>query len=732
MKYNKQQMKNFRNFIKGIVLTGILILVFSFNFSGNHSERSVASDERSAIAMVTENFVPQAYAQVKPAAKPVTTTPKNKPKQVDTLPESLVKMIAKASTLINKIFNPVIYFLTKYIGGLLANDYVYGGSMGKMLQSIWVVSRNIVNIVFVLILLFLALRHIFSGDENSDLKKVLPTFVLMLIAINFSWLGTKLVLDAANVATNVAFAIPSGVKGVQTSVLDVKKCKEDKNDPSGIKGSCMPTGVYMPFDSIAHRNYTEATCQKLGLDKKYKQAYPDNKKKAGKSIKNISKTSVFCWNTLQIDKFSRSNAAYYLTYGMAKVQNLPLAQGGKSIAKVGIGTLLALLIQLVYIIAFGSLFIALIIRVAMLWILVAFSPFTVLLYYLSSTFQVQGGEAAEYLSFKTLFDWAFVPTKVAAVWAIGFIMITTGQTATDQLFVNLDKKGAITSKVFSVNSLFMNMDNLKEFIWLIMTIGIIWVGTFAVLTKIKVGDRLFQSINTYGTSLAKEIASSPRWAPIIPMLDTNTGNLKMRSYAQVGINPLKDIRTLKEKYTNMPINKFKNLETKFKNNPAIVREIQTARSDADKFKAFQKHTGFSTQFIKDSRNKSHIENMMAGAHFKEPKALLAKIIAGAGVAGSMPTPQTQATVKLDSKTVKDAVVAALKKTQINGRDISDAQLNAGRRAALVAYKADPSKVLAHYINIAKAAAKKHQTNATTSSTTTGGTSTTASGTSAGS
>lgn len=48
-----------------------------------------------------------------------------------------------------------------YVGKLMQNEFIFdGGSMEKMLNNIWVLMRDIVNVVFVLVLLFVAFINV--------------------------------------------------------------------------------------------------------------------------------------------------------------------------------------------------------------------------------------------------------------------------------------------------------------------------------------------------------------------------------------------------------------------------------------------------------------------------------------------------------------------------------------------------------------------------------------------
>ncbi len=230
---------------------------------------------------------------------------------------------------------------------------------------------------------------------------------------------------------------------------------------------------------------------------------------------------------------------------MARVQNLTQADTGKDISKVAIGTLFTLIIQIVYLIAFLAMYLALIIRVAALWIMMAFSPFLVLMYYLTKDLNIQAGGVETNFSIAAFTKWAFVPAAVGAVWSVGFIMITTGQTMSGDIFTTLNDTGAITGKVFSASSLFLGMESLQQFIWLIMTIGIIWVGTFAALSKLPVVGAVTGAIKGYGDRIGKVVGSVPKWAPIIPLYDYKTGKLDWSKRVGLGaLSPAAGLESL--------------------------------------------------------------------------------------------------------------------------------------------------------------------------------------------
>lgn len=628
-----------RTLIKGLLLSALTALALVVNLNTPYKGQMATS--QSSAPIVAEWIGQNTYAQSSPTPTPTQAKPKEAPTTDET-----IKKIASRTNLIYKLFHPLIFFFTKHISNFLGTDLVYGGKMGEMLHAIWVVSRNIVNIVFVIILLFLAVRHIFGSDENSDIKKILPTFALMLIAVNFTWLGGKLIVDAANVATNVVFSIPSGVKGV----VDLTKDAKCEILDGGTKTNfyCTPSAIYSGTSATKEINLTTEQCNKLPENDTYKdiyatnvkdgysETYPEGSDKNGDLVDKESpfyNTRTFCWDNLDIGKFDSSNAAYQLTYSMARLSNLPKAQNTTSIVDLGIGTIFAAVIMVVYLISFGALFIALVFRVAFLWIIVAFSPFIVLVYFLKKAGLegfTGGDEIGKFLSLGAFAKWAFAPAQVAAIWSVGFIMVTTGQTSTTDIFSKLDNTGRVTGQFYQVSSIFMGMNSLKEIIWLIMTIIIVWVGTFAVLGKLEGISAITNKINEKGKTFANLIGTAPLWAPIIPTLQNGKLDWSKRTNVQ-SLDPTSALAKAKAHYTGSAYadtNKMNEFNINFKK--AIAGVVATDFNTKDPkllLKAFEKHTnGMGASYIKNASEPDIVRILKGNSATRERAEEIGKIL----------------------------------------------------------------------------------------------------------
>ena len=598
--------------------------------------------------------------------------------------------IANKATVIFRIFHPLIFFFTKHISNFLGTDFVFGGNMGTMLQKIWVISRNIVNIAFVVILLFMAIRYIFGGDDKTDLKKLLPQFAIMLIAVNFTWLASKVIVDAANVTTNIVFAIPSGVQGALKAAniqLDNGTCQIHPDGSKLDNYNCRPTNIYYPVSATKVINMTTDQCQNTGATYNgqnydtpstgYQLAYgyidASGNNPLGPDPKQpYYNTATYCWDNLDISKFDSTNAAYLLTYSMAQVQNLPMASA-TNLSKLAIGTIFAIIFELVYLVSFAALFVALLFRVAFLWLMVAFSPFIVLMMFMErSTIGKVPEQAKKYISMGAFLKWAFAPAEVAGIWAIGFIMITTGQTATTDLFAKFDAQSSVAAQVYDVNSIFLGMNSLSQIIWFLMTVMLIWTGTMTVLTGLEGAKPVMDWFQKQGNAVGGLIGRAPMWAPIIPSIDAK-GQLDFKNRIRLG--DMMPATWADKKFSpysqNAPEteNEF-NKATEILKKTADKKALSSAQTPADAIAQLQKLApGLSREKINNAspdRIKMMLEQGGVTKNEQESGRLAALIQKGAKNIPAAPVPAAAEkkladTIQLTPKDIEQGVLAALKK-----------------------------------------------------------------------
>ncbi|MDH5597001.1 MAG: hypothetical protein OEY44_02760 [Candidatus Peregrinibacteria bacterium] len=500
-------------------------------------------NELGQMSLEEEDYVgyDQAIGYIKPAPGPQEA--KNS--------ESIIRDVAETASKVHRFFAPLINFFSFQIGNFLGNDYVYHGAMGDMLHKVWVISRNLVNIAFVFLLLWIAIKEIFFVGKETELKRLI-TFTLLLIAVNFSWLATKVVLDAANVVTQVVFAIPSGLgNAVDTSKFE--QCQVNTLSSRPIKGACMPSAYVYPADSGTNRvlywldtEEKEDDCSKAlkaygeegSTDGAYNQDGTINEN-ASEDNKKFQRKASICMEQMNFFKYDRNLSVVYLTYGMARIQNLTTSTvSGSDGIQLSVGVLMSLVIQVAYSVGLAALFFALILRMAMLWLLVAFSPFLILTIWFN---EKMPQEISSYFSIAAFMNWAFIPAKVGAIFSVSFIMISAGQAAGSVKTTIVDKvlsESGFVHKMLEPQSIFMGQDGLQTFIWLLMSLVILWIGVFTVLSKTGIAgfDNIMSQVKEGGKKVAIKAATAPYWAGYLPLGEGGT-KTSVKQLVQA-VNPL--------------------------------------------------------------------------------------------------------------------------------------------------------------------------------------------------
>lgn len=517
-------MKPKSRFIKGILLSLVLVillnttLTFGLGTKGILAPMHAYAEEENGEG--TEGGGGEALAGGNPS------TPEETPETTMSTAEFIAEVASKANRA-HRFFAPLVNVFSFHIGNFLGTDFVYEGQMGMMLQKIWVISRNMVNIAFVFILLWLALNTIFNpGFPLDELKKKLLIFALLLIGVNFSWLATKVVLDASNVVTHAVFAIPSGITAPPSSPCEINGVE----DP--VRGSCYPTVIIAPVDTGITKPLVFAAnsavkddnnkCDKMIelYDKAYEKDNQGNYTVRKSTIDNpdvdVRGRMGICMENLNLINYNQNTAVIYLTYGMARIQNLVTSIGSQKIDDLVVSVIMSLVIQLAYTLSLLALFIALVIRTAMLWFFVAFSPFLVLVIWFKGKEDVAMGEFK--FGYNEFINWAFVPAKVGAVFVVSFIMISTGQAAGDagsRLVDNINSSTGVDFQIPEISTIFNGIGSLYQFVWLLMSLVILWMGVFGILGEMAIVKSVTNKIGDYGKELGGLVATLPYKAPIM-------------------------------------------------------------------------------------------------------------------------------------------------------------------------------------------------------------------------
>lgn len=418
--------------------------------------------------------------------------------------EGPINEVFQTFSLILTALQAVLWPILILIGGLLNNDLLFSGGMNTMLQNIWMAVRDFVNILFVLGLLVVAIVNIVGvGKEDLAISKVLPKIAIALIAVNFSFLACKVVLDAVNVGTTAIFAIPLASDSLkkysdpaELDALSDKFCNKINNLPdqqSTDNPYCEPVKAEA---ANAGQQGSEAPQGGGGTN----QDAPTSAV-GGVKAKLSDKGKEF------FSTFNSRNVAIIMAVELMNITDIDEVKkvDVQSLKDLAVNTLFSMIFLVIYGTAFVALFVALLVRVVVLWIAIALSPLS----FLGIAFgQIKNKFGDDDPFFKLFFKHALIPLPVAVILTIGMIMITQLQqmfpaaqfaTASGQL-------GAITS----------GMSTVQEIMAGLATAAFIWIAAFKALEGTK-ADFLVQPIKGAVERFGKGVAKLPLYAPILPV-----------------------------------------------------------------------------------------------------------------------------------------------------------------------------------------------------------------------
>lgn len=396
--------------------------------------------------------------------------------------DKMYRDITKFITFILEFLQRLIWPILLLIGGLMKNDILFGAGMEDRMLAIWVQIRNLVNILFVLVLLGIAFYNVVGGSKQEfQLKGILPKFVIGLIAVNFSFIGVKLVVDTVNVMSTAIFALPESVQAGLG--------KNPVGDQDFVQTICQ--GIYGD-DTVYEKNINDANTQKAdsALCKTDKTFVP--------------KAQEFFAN------FDAQNAGIVMAINLSKISEWGKVSGGVTTAKgLALNTMFAGALFIVFATAFVALFIVLLIRLVVLWVTLVLSPLIVLTYVLpeSLTKSIGGGD----LKTKFVAN-AIAPLPISLMMTIGFLML---QGMKDSKFTNISNLGLDTSSI-SMGLFTTGLSTLQELVIAVGTIAVIWMGVFEA-AKGTYASPIVDKIAGAVKGVGSFAASSLKYAPIFPV-----------------------------------------------------------------------------------------------------------------------------------------------------------------------------------------------------------------------
>lgn len=393
------------------------------------------------------------------------------------------------------------------LGNLMSSFHIFDGGMGETLQLVWSVVRNFVNIGFILILLIIAVRVIIGVGEDSGigaLKKILPKFILAIIAVNLTFFAARFILTTSDVLTTAVFTLPRTVAGEK--MIRGLPCPNEITLTKSAGARPFDTDICLEeitagFTQLATGKGTvteERAAEKLA---KYKEITGIvNPELMGEH----EKLAAFFASANQIPLRMVGTKAVPLALMMNMTDLSELLWVKHSVGQTRdlvISALGALITAGVVGIVYFMLFVAFVVRMVVLWIMIIASPAAVLFYVMKDVVPSLADGGDDHL--KKFIGYAFMPVFAAVPLSIGMIMIFANNSIDFQ-------DGQYTATSFMAG-------DLNALIWWVASIIIIWFGTQEAIKKggelaAKATDKIHQGVNTFVGGMAGTL----KYAPLFP------------------------------------------------------------------------------------------------------------------------------------------------------------------------------------------------------------------------
>ncbi len=441
-----------------------------------------------------------------------------------------ISLLLGVQEFLSKLIWPVLVL----IGGLMENDLLFANGMEEKLREIWIPMRNLVNILFVIVLVGLALYNVLGlAEDNTSIKSMLPKIIVGIIAVNFSFVAIKVMLDGINVLTTSIFALPGNINE------ELAKITADDNSPT-IKRFCLANNGQNP----SQMDDTDISDQKAKQEKEFKtyhevaegENYKDAGIKPGDQILDMKnkittvlgqavlvefearvaaklENSLCSGNKLTplgktfLSHYNSRNAAFAMALNMGKIvfySDVKLEKtDGQGIEAFFTNALFSVVLYLVYAASFLALFAVLLGRLVVMWLSIAVSPLLLLMIASPTLKEKMGGLSKLSEQFTKN---AIAPLLISLSLTVGWIMLRAIQ------ITDFGKAGAYIGGSFAINVgngiPVASLSTLQDFVVALGVIAVVWMGVFSAAEG---------TVAQFATDIIKQkVESAGKWVGSLP------------------------------------------------------------------------------------------------------------------------------------------------------------------------------------------------------------------------
>ncbi|MCF7905877.1 hypothetical protein K9L63_01660 [Candidatus Gracilibacteria bacterium] len=459
-----------------ILIVGVVLIQGGGGIGKNIVFAQSGGESRGHVRKDTRNFDPNDLWGLN-YSPGVTETTK---KKSGNLTNEALQDIAQALSVLINILTFLSLLILDFGGTLIGTDMITGPEAMEAVRPMWVIIRNFTNIGFVLVLLFLAFANLFSfGEGNWTIKEKLPKVIMALIAINFSLLGFKVLIDAVHVGTISLISISDtalkvkeadGLKNLMTQKFDkttLQPCSSDDPNIECVEFHEVITTVFCDEDEEG--NIKQDSC-----------LFSLNPKSWEGPLRPRNETS----------------RNLFLSFGVffQHLERLPtLAAKLESWTGVLDNVIFSGIMALAFMVALVAIFLALLVRVVVLWLAMIFSPLIV-----AGSIMGLADKAGDMGSM--VFKALIMPLKIGGAFAVTFVMLTA-----------LSGAGLFSGEgdlVLPGPALSQFGQGAYAILWQIMTVVVFWKVAFWALQDSPINDMVIQKIRSGAESVAGYAAKS--------------------------------------------------------------------------------------------------------------------------------------------------------------------------------------------------------------------------------
>ncbi len=411
------------------------------------------------------------------------------------LGDDLVAFTSKLA-LVNTFMHIMLLIILQFLGYLLQADFFNDPVMMGSLNSIWQLSRDIMNIIFALMFIGVSFYVIITGKTDKAKEKIV-NFIVAVILVNFSWFFPRVILDIANVLTATVYGIPNALPSFECKTLDKDNRPTDCRVITDVKifPSATEEAEFMALCGDA----PSTTCGCLDHIECHKtDTFKNGLTKMTSAHAMINGLAVSFARITMLAKVPTS------TTGIAPGGGLTASKAVMVSFQVAVSVMLAFVIQLALVLPLLGLAVGLFIRIIVLWITTAFMPFSFLGYVINGKLgtNVLKNDVDIWEEF---INAAFLPVVVAIPIVIGFIMLSA--------VAQIPAPPSSSSLTIGIPIL-AGVKTWWQLLWMMAAVGIIWTGAFKALARSKIVGGFTEKIKGFGEQVFGGLAQAPLLIPL--------------------------------------------------------------------------------------------------------------------------------------------------------------------------------------------------------------------------